>query len=199
MAYATVAQVKTYMNAKSDTGDDALIEALIERAQARIERVTHRVFEATSATRYFTPGLDTHFATLYFDEDLASITTIINGDSIEVTASEYVTIPRNRVFEGITVPIEGVQLLDSSGKYWTHDGVDPEGAISVTGAWGYSTTPPDDIVQATIRYTVFLFTQAQNPGLGVDSPTVSPEGMLLMPPKMPADLMDYLHPFVRGF
>lgn len=144
MAYITVPVAKDYIGGLDGTGDDALLSVLIDAAEVFIENYTERDFKAaTDTTRNFTVGRDTEGRHLWFDEDIASITTVLNGDAstTEVTSAQYVTLPSNRT------PYYGIKLLWSASKVWEFD-QDPEDAIAVTGKWGWSTTPPADIAQA---------------------------------------------------
>ena len=97
MAYATAAQVKTYLDI-SGAGDDTLIGDLIDRAQQMIDNEFGGiVFEASTNTeRTFDSSRDTEGGMLYLDYPLISINSITNGDSDVLTTSEYTTEPRNR-------------------------------------------------------------------------------------------------------
>jgi hypothetical protein len=145
MAYTTNTDVKTYIGGISGSGDDALLTVLITAAEAFIESWTGWDFEASSnSTRNFTVGRDTEGPyTLWFDDGAASINEVLNGDSsnTEVTSSQYVTIPSN------DTPYYGIKILRSASKVWEFD-QDPEDAIAVSAAWGWSASPPADIVQA---------------------------------------------------
>lgn len=144
MAYTTNTAAKDYIGGISGSGDDALLTVLITAAESFIDNYTERTFEADSdTTRNFSVGRDTEGRFLWFDEDIASITTVLNGDAsnTEVTSAQYVTEPANRT------PYYGIKLLWSASKVWEFD-QDPEDAIAVTGKWGWSESPPADIVQA---------------------------------------------------
>ena len=81
MAYATLAQVKDYLDIGADT-DDVLLQNLIDRAEIAIETYTRRVFEAETQTRYYERcDLDDSGFVLLVDRDLLTITTLTNGDS----------------------------------------------------------------------------------------------------------------------
>ena len=139
MAYIEAAAAKTYIGGITGDGDDALIQSLITAAQVFIEGQTNRVFDAsTDSTRKF--GMqDVRGATLVLDRDLCRITSITYGESDVLTASEYVTVPGN------DTPYYEIKLRIFSGLFWTYTD-DPEDEIVISGAWGYSETPPADIV-----------------------------------------------------
>ena len=144
MAYITNTEAKTYIGGIEGSRDDTFLTTLIAEVEAFIEGYCDRDFEASAdSTRYFDVGRDTEGYYLWFDQDLASITTVTNGDadSTVVSSSEYTTIPRNET------PYYGIKILVSAAKVWEYD-EDYEGAISIAGKWGYSTTPPADIVLA---------------------------------------------------
>src|SRR3990167_11453039 len=93
--YATVAELKSYKNITT-TGDDTLLQDLLDDAQDILERAYQRLFEASAdSTHYFDPTRDVRGRTLYFDDDLAAVTSITNGDGTVVTSSQYVLEPRN--------------------------------------------------------------------------------------------------------
>lgn len=148
MAYVTLAQIRQHGNYDADeTGRDVELSALIPRATAAIEAYTNNIFEITStSTRYFDAPIDgKDYRTLYFDEWLSDTTSleVTNGDGSTVSSSDFVTLPRNHT------PIYGLELKTSATVAWDYT-TSPEDAISVVGYWGYSQSPPDDVVLACI-------------------------------------------------
>lgn len=191
MAYVTTAVLKDYLGV-SGGGDDALLDALIVRAQAIIDAYCHRTFEASSNTsRTFDTVRDVggdYDEILYLDEDLASISSITNGDGTTVTAAQYVTEPRNRT------PYYAIRLRASSNVTWEYDSNDdPEDAITVTGRWAYSTTAPADIVQVCVRLAGYLYQQKDN-AAELDRPIIAGNSTIL-PSRLPSDLADMLAPY----
>ena len=192
MAYTSSGQVKSYLDI-SGTGDDTLIDTLIESAQKTIDSYTGRTFESsTDATRYFTVGVDTEDDMLYLDEDLAEITTIkTDADAtspVTLATTEYITHPRNRT------PYHAIQLLSSSSNTWTYTD-DPQTGIEVTGKWAWSTSAPDDIVQACIRLTAYFYRQKD---AGVFDTTAIPDaGVIQIPQGIPRDVQLILNPYRR--
>ncbi len=186
MAYTTKGAVKTYLNVSS-SGDDDLITVLIARAQAKIDEKTHRTFEGTSATRYYNVLRDVDGnRTLWLDEDLISVTTLTNmADSAGAAetwgSGEYVLLPYNES------PKYAIQLLDKSNKDWQYADT-PEQSISVEGTWGYTDTPADDIIHATIRLTAYYYRQKDTT---VFETTVFPEaGVITVPTGIPKDVRE---------
>lgn len=189
MAYATLQQFNEYSNI-AGANDDTLREAMLARAQAIVESHTGRVFEAIAdTTRYFDPVRHVGGRTLYLDRDLAQVTEITNGDGEVLVASDYVTEPRN---EG---PYYAIVLRSDSDVSWTFADY-PENAIAVKGRWAYSVVAPDPIVHATLRLAAWMYRQ-RDTSIDPDRPVVSPDGAMLMPSRLPADVVEVLRPFRR--
>jgi len=188
MAYATLAQVKDYLDIGADT-DDVLLQNLIDRAEIAIETYTRRVFEAETQTRYYERSdLDDSGFTLLVDRDLLTITTLTNGDSSAtvIPATEYWLVPRNRT------PKHGIRLKMDSTYSWEFD---TDYWVTVVGTWGYSTTAPYDIVQATIRLVAYYY--AQKDAQVFDVTAVPEAGVITVPQGMPRDVERMLQPYMR--
>lgn len=188
MAYTTSALVKTYLGI-DDSDDDTLLGTLAARAQAAIDRHCGRTFEASTNTiRYFDATRDTAGRTLYLDRDLCSINSVTNGDSTAITSASYVTEPRN------DTPYYAIMLLGTSGVQWTW-ATNPENAIAISGKWAYSTSAPDDIVQAATRLGAYYYRQKDAQTFET---TASPElGIVIVPMAVPRDVLALLAPYKR--
>lgn len=187
MAYVLKAAVKTYLNIEG-AGDDDLIDDLIDRAQSAIESHTGWVFEAATLTRYFDSDAVMD-GLLWVGGDLLSITTLTNGDDdgTEIVAADYRLLPRN---EG--PPYYGIQMLVDTTTTWEFD---IDGEVSILGTWGYSTTPPDDIVHACIRLTGYYYRQKDAQTYDV---TATPNaGIITIPQGIPADVKLILDKYPR--
>lgn len=186
MAYTTVGAVKAYAGI-SKPADDALILSLIDAAQLAIDGYCHRTFEASAdSTRYFDRSSEyVDGLTLWLYDEIASITTVTNGDGVEVASDEYTTIPRN------DTPYTRIRILSNSGKSWnyTDEWMD---AISITGKWAYSETAPDDVTQACVRYATFMYRAKDAPLTDV---TAVEAGVVIKTPGMPADVRVILGPY----
>lgn len=192
MAYCTPNDVIAYLGISS-SGDNTLIADMVRHAQKAIESHTQRVFEASSdTTRNFDARRDVCDLTLYLDHDLISITTITNGDGTTVSSSNYVTEPRNYT------PYHAIRLKISSGLHWEFDSNnDAEDAISISGKWAYSTSAPNDIVQACVRLASYFYRQKDAQLFDV---TATPElGILTIPQGIPQDVKLLLDPYRRRF
>lgn len=184
MAYTTASNVKTY-GGISGSGDDALIATLISAAQAAIDNYCNRTFEADEdSTRYY-DAIGEHIRghTLYLDADICSVTTVTNGDGVEVASDEYTTLPRN------TTPYRAIRLLGDSGKIWTYS-TDWMDAISIAGKWSYSETAPADVAHACTRLSFFYYKQKDATMFDV---TAIEHGVVLAPIGIPADVKTILN------
>lgn len=132
MSYCLLADLKQYLNIDaSNTSDDTLLQRILDAATSRIDSRTQRTFQAASdTTRYFDPTRDTLRGLLWLDADLSNVTSIINGDGVTLTASDWYHDPRNET------PWFAIGLTYSSVAYWTYT-TNPQNAISITGRWAY--------------------------------------------------------------
>ena len=196
MALVTRADVKTYLGIGS-TDDDDLLDDLIASAESIVGEFTHRTFDASSSVKKFDAEDDVEGATLYFSsgfELAGEPSAVSNGDGTALVAdTDYVMVPLNRF------PAYGLQMLPSSSSYWQgKSNGDHINAISVTGAWGYSTSAPNDIVQAARRLSAFLYRQ-RDTNADADRPLIV-EGVTILPSSLPRDVERMLSPYVlRSF
>ncbi|MBU1750991.1 MAG: hypothetical protein KKA73_25180, partial [Chloroflexi bacterium] len=170
--------------------DDDLLEDLLDRVSKRID--THcggRRFSANTETRYYAvDALDPDGYTLWVDEDLLTVTTLTNGDSDETTIpdTEYWLLPRN------TTPKYAIRLKIDSNYAWEWD---PDGWVAVAGTWGYSTTAPDDVVQACIEWAAYAYQLKDSQVFDV---TAYPDsGVIMVPKGIPAHVKLALANYVR--
>lgn len=123
------------------TSDDALMLKLTRDVSAQIARYADREFVPRIQTRYFDAIADVDGRKFTFDLDLLEATTVTNGDALTVSATAYVTEPRN------DTPYHAITLKASAGLVWTYE-QDPENALSLLGVWGYHTEYADAWVRA---------------------------------------------------
>jgi len=144
--YATLAEYKLFADVDSTDGDDdSAIESIIEGVSRYIDLKTQRRFYAKSETRYYDRPSGRE---LELDDDLLTITTLSNGDGVEITSSDYNLIPRN------DTPYRAIRLTETSTVAWTLDSDgNSEFVIDVAGTWGYMTTHTDDIREACLMIT----------------------------------------------
>ena len=193
MALVTRADVKTYLGISS-TNDDDVLNELINAAQGLIESFTHRKFDVALATsKYFDAEDDVENRKLLFTEGLeicAAPTAVTNGDGTSFTVNtDYVYLPRN------DFPAYGLEILQSSSNWWQgKSNGDMANAITVTAQWGYSSTPPNDIVQAARRLSAFLYRQ-RDTNADTDRPIIV-DGVTILPSALPKDVERMLLPYV---
>lgn len=179
MAYTTAADVRTYLGVAAST-DDALLAVLIGAATAIIDGETGRCFEAASATRYYQPAaLDADDPNLlHLDGDLVSVTTLKNGEGETIPSTDYWLLPRNQ-----GPPYHAIKLKSESTDAWTFD---TDGEIEVAGKWGYSATPPADIVMACKRMTGYLYKLKDSQVFDVTA--MPDQGVITIPKGIPQDV-----------
>jgi len=186
VTYASWALVKTYLDI-TGTADDALGGDLVNRVTDAIDRYCRRRFVATTATRTFdVPEGDT----LFLDDDLLSVTTLTHGDSKTISAADYILLPGN------STPKSMIRLRKTGTvSVWEgHSTTGDEQAVSVAGTWGYSVSPPDDVVQAAVRWAAWLYRQRD----GAFGQTARPEiGVIETPAALPVDIERLLKPYKR--
>lgn len=186
MAYITIDDLKEYIGPLEDT-DDALLTRLVAAAQRYVEAYTDKVFEITGdTTRTFDPTVDTRDGQLWLDEWLWSVTTLTNGDGTVLTAADYQLLRPNHP------PYYAVKLKLNSSVYWTYT-TDPEGSISIVGKWGYSLTPPADIVQVTLRIAAWLYRQKD--AQIFDQTAFTEIGAIRIKATVPQDILQWLDPY----
>ena len=186
MAYITLADAKEYLSIPTlTTSDDDLLTDLIGAAQDAIDKITGETFEAAKNTdKKFDAIENVEGRLLRFGEFCASIDEVTNGDGVEVTSSEYVTVPANKP------PYYAIKLLASAGKSWTYV-TDPENAITVSAKWAYTATPEAHIKQACKRLVAWLYRQKDTSG-EYDRPLLTGDGNVLMPSSIPSDILSLL-------
>lgn len=147
--YTTLEALKGYLGiAATETNDDDLLSTLINSATDFINNRCGRQFMASTRTCYYGRG-SLRGQLLILDNDLLSVTTLTNGDGTVITADDYLLWPRN------ITPYAAIRLKQN--RVWSFRDSDSE--IVVTGQWGYSITPPADIVQACTRLAAHLYRQ----------------------------------------
>ena len=184
MGYASLADLTTYLGIDASTADDALLTQFLARAQAAVDGICHRTFEATAdSTRHYDYRSVDNCA-LYLDADLCAVTSVVNGDGITIGGAAYTTEPRNMT------PWYALKLRAAVGLAW--DGWNSD--IAVTGKWAYSLTAPADVQQATIRLAAWMYRQKDN--TGGDAPMIAGD-VTILPARIPSDVEALLAPYLR--
>ncbi len=182
MAYLTLAVLKNYLSVDAaEQSEDTTLQLSLDAAQAAIERWTSRKFETPFDTTHVV-NIQDHltfsdgpYAKLWLDAECCQLTQVLNGDSVTVIPlSAVVTFPRN------LTPFQAIQLRN---YYW---GFGQWGDIQILGRWGYSITPPADIVQATKRLAAYFYKQKDSQVFDVTVDTAT--GQVTVPKGIPADV-----------
>ncbi len=193
MAWTTAAEIRDLTDIDSGV-EDVLLKALIANAEKHIETQTDRQFTAAAATRYYDPT-DPEVVNgpyLYLDEDLVSVTTLINGDADTLTAAtEYILQPVNT-----GPPYHEVKLITSGGIMWTFDD-DPEIAISLLGSWGYQATVPVDIKYACQLLSIYYYRSRQ--ATPDQDRQIMADGIVIAPAQVPSMVNDLIGPYRKLF
>lgn len=197
MAYTTKALIKTRLSiGQSNTVDDDFIDALILQGQTLIDQETRGyrpgelAFEATTATRTFDAQRRRDGGDIGNDGrslwlrglDLLTVSALTNGDGTTISASDYVLEPRQ------FAPYYAITLKRGVSAYWNWSS-SPEGAISVAGTWGYSTSAPPTIKGACEEAVVYWYKSAEQGGNDGQARQTS-DGGYIMPSRLPKDVSD---------
>lgn len=190
MAYLDAGTLRTYIGG-IDTSQDALLTATIARAQSQIETETRRKFEAqTNITRVYPNFYDRIVGMnhLYLDDDLLSLTTLVNGNGSTIASSGYFLLPLNQT------PSQSIRLKTNPSPVWIWN---TDQTIQVTGTWGFSTTAPADIVQATLRLATKMWRERDSQIFDI---TFEPGmGQLTIPAGMPKEVQQLIAPYRRNY
>lgn len=195
MAYASTTRLKRYLGV-TETTDDALLDEILEAAQAMIDRYCGQSFEASGdSTRNFSAasvedGGAVDGRDLILDAPLCQITSVTNGNGIAVNAANYVKLPISGA------PWYVLRLKSSSGLWWTYDDDIESDLIAVVGRWAYSVTAPNDIAQTTARLAAYLYRQRTNAS-DLDRPVAIGSNAMRLPTDLPRDIQKLLESYRR--
>ena len=201
-SFAALAEVKAVLWPDKDpltdnTGWDAILTTLITRASTTLQTRCGREFGTYSDTKTF-DAPDPPESVLPVP-DLQSITTI-SVNTYVLSADQWRLLPPNRT--ALAPYYSAVQRLSGVYAYpwWPRLGAPlgtPAGAIAITGVWGYSLTPPPELVQATVQLVCRIWArtlQHHAPASGV--PQVAPS--VTLAPLVDRDILDLIAPFRGG-
>lgn len=181
----SVTEVKAELDI-SGTAADSLLADYIDQAEAWVSAVTFRRFAAGTATRYYRKDA-VRDKRLYLDEDLISVSQLVNGNGGTIDSGDYWLMPRN---EG--PPYQWIEL--KSGEVWTFD---TDGEASVTGTWGYSSTPNDAIRRGMIRLVAWMYRSRPNSIGGASATLFTGDGVAVAPTSLPREIGEFVRPFRR--
>lgn len=186
MAYIGTIDVRLELGSTMGTADDALLQVYINEVQAWVEAVTLRSFEAGTATRYYRqPSVVGQ--RLYLDDDLISVSQLVDGIGGTITSDYYWLQPRN---DG--PPYHWIEL--KSSKVWTFN---TDGEASVTGTWGYSASVNEAIKRGCIRLVAWMYRMRPNSVGGNTSTLFTADGVAVAPTSLPNEIGAFVKPFRR--
>jgi hypothetical protein len=189
MAYPTDAQVKTWLNI-SGSGEDALITLINTGAKAYVERYCNRVFEAASSTKNFPirkPYVSADRRVLSLFQDLASLTSVTNGDGVAFTVATELEL------HPVDAPYYQIRIKPTSGKVFqtTNDA-----RIAVVGTWGLAATCPADIFMAILDLCQMQYLARMTGSAGAVQ-QIGQQGLIAQPAAIPATITDVLDAYKR--
>ena len=120
---------------------------------------------------------------LLLDVPLVSLTSLTNGDGTAINTAVVRLYPLNA---GHYWSIH--MLSTGPGWQWVQDGL-----YTVTGKWGWSTTPPTPVREATVMLAAWLYKRYQA-GLQ-DAANNAEIGQMMYSEKMPKQVVALLAPF----
>jgi hypothetical protein len=173
--YATLAEFKAYATARGqqsnitiDAADDAVIDEILSGVSRYFDDECHRTFYPRFETRYFSVPVYTNSPRkLFLDDDLLQETSIINGDTTDISAltdslghKVYNLLPKN--YE----PKFCIELVGPTYIFWIFNSIGSiQYVISVTGWWGFHNhytqrgwTKVDTLKNAITDTTTLAFT-----------------------------------------
>ena len=158
MSYITKSEVEQYTGLTIDSALDGFITTLIAYATKYIEKYTGRVFEApdpdSDVTRYYSGGGTSKLSI----DDLRELTTLeVDDEELDIN-DDFQVFPLN--YEADGEPITRIDLIQPETRINSNSRVVASSPyifeiaqrnIAITGKWGYSETPPEDIKVAALR------------------------------------------------
>lgn len=219
VAYASLAELKDRL-CISDNDRNMALQRCLDGASRWIEKETTRRFYVLAQTRYYTaehrswsrpsdiserPGggaqsiaIDDLLVTLDVDDlpVYPTVATDEDGDGVYEVAWTYGTDfwlgPRNAAADG--KPFRYLNRNESVGRYWLPQ---LENSLSVTGAFGYSQTTPEDIREVTLDAATIMAQPVLDLGLpGVESYSISNQLRVNL---KPAELTDYAQKIIMQY
>ena len=164
--YCTVADIKRKGRLDIiDSDYDVDLDRLITAASQAVDKycnVPDGGFQVTDDTTHYYTEADLRTVNnslsgawgvgsrLFFDMPCLSITTLTDSSGHTFSTNQYRLGPYNYS------PKRWVELLSMVAWSWTTDG-----RITVVGKFGYATTPPDVVVEATAMYAAWMFKRWQ--------------------------------------
>lgn len=196
--YCTLSEFKQWMTAsgqtlEADTGDDTVIESIIEATSRFIDGECLRYFykDATDQTRYYTASDQTYVRT----DDLVSVTALYTDDGTR----EYATVWETTDYDlwAYNAALEGKPytqiFLSPASRYWFPVGTAK--GVKVTGIFGWPSIPTQ-IREACIVISLSTYKRRFGENLSSVS-TVTAGGVMITPQDVPAIAWTKINQFRR--
>jgi hypothetical protein len=172
MSYVTVADLRVYAGFDSEE-DDTILDVMVAAASETIDRYCGRTFKAATANHTFRRDAFDGSMLWLHPFELADVADAITGSPTVYYLPDQ-------------LPYDRLVLDDGDTVGWTYPTI-------VTGPWGYSLSPDGTIVECTLRLAKWLYGMRE--GTPNDNPIVTPQGIVLVPNKLPADVVSLLAPY----
>ena len=187
--YTTLEDYKIYAKvASEDSGDEELLESIIEAASRFIDTQSGRTFYARTETRNYSVPTG---RTLKVDDDLLTISEdgLTNGDGNTIADTEYHLIPKN------VSPKYAIKLKSTSAIRWLSDNSGGfEYVISVAGTWGWIASAPANI-NIACKQIVKQY-EDKRLGQGVEgTATITGAGVVITPAGVPTSAMQIINSY----
>lgn len=165
MSYVTADEIKQALaEAADEFGDDHddAFDAVGAAATAAVERYTDRVWTVTaSQPRTFSPN-GPYRSVLSIDE-AQSVTAVKVYDAFPSAVATTLTLGTDYALAGrncgpagiVSGGVGAIETIFRTSGYWPF--LDTAGTVEVTGTWGASQQPPDDVKRATLILACRLF------------------------------------------
>ena len=187
-AYCTANDVAVALNI-AGTQDDGWLTTLADSASRWIDAHCAIPFGGFAVTADSTRSFDRcaiDDGALHLDMPLVSLTSLTNGDGTAIDKALVRLYPLNAGHYWT------IRMLSSGpGWQWVQDGL-----YTVTGKWGWSTSAPTPVKEATVMLAAWMFKRYQA-GLQ-DAANNAEIGQMMYSERMPKQVVALLAPFRVG-
>jgi hypothetical protein len=191
MRYTSLEALKRSLDiSPEDIKDDTDLTQVLEDASRWVDRYCQRRFYSLPETRVYTAQAPLFVET----DDLLSVSLLeVYRDGVwEAWGSgDFALWPLNAVLGG--EPYNALAIIGD-----TYEKIFPRGLgrVRVTGAFGYSTTPPGPVARATLIQAVRLWKRRDAP-FGVAGPSLFDQAVLIT--GVDPDVVELLAPYRRAY
>jgi len=158
--YATLSEAKARLGIPvADTGDDSIIENIVEAASRQIDKFCNRQFyQNVGQVRYYTAASDV----LVFIDDCVSISAVATDRNLDRTWSTVVAVSDTELAplnaSVLNFPYTELRMKPLASNEFDL-GLD---LIKITGTWGWPAVP-DAVNEACLLLTSRLFRRKDSP------------------------------------